>query len=1025
MKRKALSLIISFILATSLSVNVKATDVSTPSEVNPSTDGTTLELPEQINPLIGAQPEITLENNTVNREDVFSLELLAPTALDSEDGDLSSKIELISSEVKLGETMSKVESSSFKVVLGVTDKDNNETQLEATIEIMDAPTTTMTLSSYSANETKTIAGLDRFQTATAISQAMYSSANTAILVSSENFPDALSAGPLSVSLQAPILLTPKATLSSHTEKELTRLGVQKIVIMGGTVAISKEVENSLVAKGMTIERISGDDRYATAIAAAQKLVPPTKIFLADGANFADAMSAGSYASKNGYPIILTNNAVLSPSTSTYLSSTTAEIIIVGGVNAISAKIETDLKAKGKTVTRIYGETRFTTAVEMAKKFYTSAPMAVVANGMNFVDALTAVPYAASMNAPILLTNRDTVDAGVSGHLVESQIENFHFIGGDGVISANVKNNMSYPSLYDLSYSTADLSGTWGSAVKNGQTSGITTSNGISLFDMGALGSKDVKVRYGVSVKGLGWQNIVESGTVGVKGKPIDGIIMELNGKDAVNFDVSYRAYLQNSGWSAWTLGGKSIGTSGGSAILAVESRIIKGSTKAIDKYLFPKNPLERTYAYTTTTLNLRSGEGTSYPVVVSMVNRGSVDIISINKNTNWAKLNYTNNGVTYTGYASMAYIKTEKLTANAILTVKGLINGESVPKNAVTITGDAAYSKGISQINYYINGSIIGQADYGHLTSGGIKYGFDAPEKTGYAISIPSNSWSTSKMNSLKIEMVGTDGTKEWETVYVGGNSKDIITMENYDKSFNYYVKAEYNQGTFPADDVAKYMDPSTWASNDTYKYMFLDLRYSPSDYTVTAAQIDAMIKGKGVLDGMGSTFLQAAIDFKINPFYLVAHAILETGHGKSVLANGQTFTHYHEKFGTAESALIPLSPEDAVKTWYNMFGIGAYNRNAVMWGGERAYHEGWDTIEKSLYGGAKWISMNYLNRSPEPQNTLYKMRYNLKEGMSHQYATDIMWAHKQAANIKKQFDTMGVDVPLKFIVPVFNDLRP
>ncbi len=52
-------------------------------------------------------------------------------------------------------------------------------------------------------------------------------------------------------------------------------------------------------------------------------------------------------------------------------------------------------------------------------------------------------------------------------------------------------------------------------------------------------------------------------------------------------------------------------------------------------------------------------------------------------------------------------------------------------------------------------------------------------------------------------------------------------------------------------------------------------------------------------------------------------------------------------------------------------------------------------------------------------------MRYNLKETMTHQYATDVMWAYKQASNIKRQFDNMGVKVPLKFIIPTFGDIRP
>ena len=70
--------------------------------------------------------------------------------------------------------------------------------------------------------------------------------------------------------------------------------------------------------------------------------------------------------------------------------------------------------------------------------------------------------------------------------------------------------------------------------------------------------------------------------------------------------------------------------------------------------------------------------------------------------------------------------------------------------------------------------------------------------------------------------------------------------------------------------------------------------------------------------------------------------------------------------------------------------------------------------------GGAKWISTNYIHRA-NPQNTLYKMRFNLGENMTHQYATDIEWARKQASRIKSQFDSLGVSVPKRYIIPSFQ----
>ena len=103
------------------------------------------------------------------------------------------------------------------------------------------------------------------------------------------------------------------------------------------------------------------------------------------------------------------------------------------------------------------------------------------------------------------------------------------------------------------------------------------------------------------------------------------------------------------------------------------------------------------------------------------------------------------------------------------------------------------------------------------------------------------------------------------------------------------------------------------------------------------------------------------------------------------------------------------------------MYGIGAYDGNANLWGAQLAYANKWFTVEDAIVGGAKWISLNYINRASSPQNTLFRMRWNFTENMGHQYATDIQWAYKQANRIKVQLDNMGVTSALKFNIPVFQ----
>ncbi|MCY6354907.1 N-acetylglucosaminidase [Clostridium sp. ZS2-4] len=188
-----------------------------------------------------------------------------------------------------------------------------------------------------------------------------------------------------------------------------------------------------------------------------------------------------------------------------------------------------------------------------------------------------------------------------------------------------------------------------------------------------------------------------------------------------------------------------------------------------------------------------------------------------------------------------------------------------------------------------------------------------------------------------------------------------------------------------PSENLIKYYMNANNFLDDYGKYLFLNLNYMDG---VTAEELNAMLKGKGVLDGKGEVFLQAAKDSDINPIYLVSHAMLETGNGTSELANGILVSSVEGK------------PVES-KVSYNMFGVHAYDHDPNGCGSEYAYTEGWFTVDEAILGGAKYISTGYINSDKYKQNTLYKMKWNI-EVTWHQYATDIGWARKQISRIKE-----------------------
>ena len=295
-------------------------------------------------------------------------------------------------------------------------------------------------------EISVLAGDDRYATAAEISKASYAAADTAILATGINFPDALSAGPLAVLEDAPVLLTQTGSIPQATADELTRLKVKKVIIMGGEDVVEPAVAVTLAGMGITVERVSGSDRYATAVEAAKlvraKSEVSNKAVLATGLNFPDALCIGAYAAREGIPILLTEPDVLNAGTKAALADFKIEqIVIAGGPDVVSQSVENELAAMGIAVTRSYGDTRYGTSASLAGDFFPDSVNAIAATGLNYPDALAAVPLAAKMNAPILLVTQDAVPEEAGSYLKGSRIADITVIGGDDVVGQSARDQL--------------------------------------------------------------------------------------------------------------------------------------------------------------------------------------------------------------------------------------------------------------------------------------------------------------------------------------------------------------------------------------------------------------------------------------------------------------------------------------------------------------------------------------------------------------------------------------------------------
>lgn len=95
------------------------------------------------------------------------------------------------------------------------------------------------------------------------------------------------------------------------------------------------------------------------------------------------------------------------------------------------------------VTRLYGEDRYSTSVEISKCGWKKSSInAVIATGEDFPDALCAAPLAGRLNSPVLLTGRFGLDNDVKSELIRLGTRKVILIGGEGAISADVEKELT-------------------------------------------------------------------------------------------------------------------------------------------------------------------------------------------------------------------------------------------------------------------------------------------------------------------------------------------------------------------------------------------------------------------------------------------------------------------------------------------------------------------------------------------------------------------------------------------------------
>ena len=114
---------------------------------------------------------------------------------------------------------------------------------------------------------------------------------------------------------------------------------------------------------------------------------------------------------------------------------------------------------------------------------------------------------------------------------------------------------------------------------------------------------------------------------------------------------------------------------------------------------------------------------------------------------------------------------------------------------------------------------------------------------------------------------------------------------------------------------------------------------------------------------------------------------------------------------------------------YYNFFNVEAYqsgSMSATQMGLRYASQSGsygrpWNTVEKSILGGAQNYGDNYVKAG---QNTFYLKKFNVQGSnpYKHQYMSNVQGAASEAERLSKAYSSLK-NSALEFYIPVFNNM--
>ncbi len=173
---------------------------------------------------------------------------------------------------------------------------------------------------------------------------------------------------------------------------------------------SGKIINKLYLRGYEKEKIQGANRYETIISCGEGYWDnPKEAILINTGDIGSAMSAVPYAYANNIPLLLTEQGDLSSEIRKFIKENhLKKVYVLGGIRAVSKRVERDVERTGAKVERIIQINRgdiSNTFAEMTVKQSKSKEMFVIFDGKNgYSIGVSILGKAAEKGIPILTVN---------------------------------------------------------------------------------------------------------------------------------------------------------------------------------------------------------------------------------------------------------------------------------------------------------------------------------------------------------------------------------------------------------------------------------------------------------------------------------------------------------------------------------------------------------------------------------------------------------------------------------------------